>query len=89
MSARLRRIALALLLAASVPMHAGGAGFAVERFSVSGGGLATGGSFALRGSVAQADADPLQPSNGGAYQLDGGYWGGAGQGDDLFRDGFE
>ena len=66
------------------------AAYTVDWWTVDdGGGASTGGTYALAGTIAQADADPLQPSSGGAYQLDGGYWGGAGQGDDLFRDGFE
>jgi hypothetical protein len=54
-----------------------------------GGARSTGGSYVLTGTIGQADADPLQPSEGGVYQLDGGWWGGAGPIDGLFRDSFE
>ena len=57
-----------------------------------GGGRSTGGDYVLTGTIAQADADPLQPFNAGVYQLDGGFWGGAtptGPSNSLFDDGFE
>ena len=93
--------ALALLLC--VPLLAAAAGRApasakleqVESYTIDwwtvddGGGSASGGAYALTGTIAQADADPLQPSTGGTYQVDGGFWGGAALSNDLFRDGFE
>ena len=57
-----------------------------------GGGRSSGGDFVLTGTLAQADADPLQPFNAGVYQVDGGFWGGAtptGPSNCLFDDGFE
>ena len=57
-----------------------------------GGGRSTGGDFVLTGTVAQADADPVEPFNAGVYQVDGGFWGGAtptGPSNFLFDDGFE
>lgn len=47
----------------------------------------------IRGSIAQPDADPLQPSTGGAFAVTGGFWQRAGESEplapDIFRDGFE
>ena len=54
-----------------------------------GGGSSSGGSYALSGTIAQPDADPLAPSSGGAYELGGGYWGAGAQANVLFEDGFE
>ena len=54
-----------------------------------GGGRSLAGSYVLTGTVGQTDADPLQPSTGGTYQIDGGFWGGSALSDDVFRDGFE
>ena len=57
-----------------------------------GGGRSSGGAFVLTGTIAQADADPLQPFTAGVFQLDGGFWGGAtptGPSNFLFDDGFE
>jgi len=56
-----------------------------------GGGHATGGAFAVRGTIAQPDAGPSS-ATGGDYALRGGFWtGGAGtpQGDAIFSNGFE
>ena len=64
--------------------------YTVDWSTVDGGGdRSSGGAYVLTGTVGQADADPLQPSEGGVYQLDGGWWGGAGPVDELFRDSFE
>ncbi len=56
-----------------------------------GGGTATGGAFALTGTIAQIDADPLQPASGGSFVLTGGFWvvDAAVSSDQLFRSGFE
>jgi hypothetical protein len=45
-------------------------------FTIDGGGatFSTGGSYSLGGSIGQPDAGVL---NGGSYQLNGGFWGGA------------
>ncbi|MCX7563566.1 hypothetical protein OS176_08440 [Xanthomonadaceae bacterium XH05] len=40
----------------------------------SGGGSASGGAYAVTGSIGQADADPLHPASGGVYALTGGFW---------------
>lgn len=56
----------------------------------SGGGQASGGSYQLRGSIGQPDADPLHPASGGSYALSGGFWTAAAPGSDqLYADGFE
>ena len=73
---------------------------AVERHVVAGGGSSSGGVYLIRGSIGQADAEPLQPSTGGIYAITGGFWAGtavagepfAGCNDDgscVFFDGFE
>ena len=88
-------IACQLLAAAATREPAGAkleqaGAYTVDWSTVDGGGArSTGGSYVLTGTVGQADADPLQPSEGGVYQLDGGWWGGAGPVDELFRDSFE
>lgn len=47
--------------------------FSIPSYSIDGGGgTSTGGSFALHGSIGQPDAGPM---NGGAYTLQGGFWG--------------
>ena len=58
-----------------------------------GGGSSSGGIYALSGTIAQPDADPLQPSTGGVYAIAGGFWPGNPPGtpttDALFASGFE
>jgi hypothetical protein len=71
-----------------------GAGFAVPRHVIgSGGGSSSGGVFAVKGTIGQADADPLQPSTGGVFAITGGFWPGAippgPVGDAVFANGFE
>jgi hypothetical protein len=66
----------------------------IRPWSVDGGaGQSSGGAFELRGVIGQADADPLQPSSGGAFALTGGVLGSlppAGPLDEaIFVDGFE
>lgn len=70
------------------------AAIAVPRHVVAGGGgHASGGAFTIRGSIGQADADPLQPSTGGVFAVVGGFWPGSTPrpplDDALFADGFE
>ena len=48
----------------------------------------------VQGSIGQFDAEPLQPSSGGAFSVTGGFWAGlssapAPAGTELFEDGFE
>ena len=57
-----------------------------------GGGRSSGGTFVVTGTVGQHDADPLQPSVGGAFAVTGGFWTKSASspvGDDVFSDGFE
>lgn len=56
-----------------------------------GGGTATGGVFAVTGTIAQIDADPLHPASGGNFVLTGGFWvaHAAPASELLFRSGFE
>ncbi len=71
----------------------GGGAYAVQRWTVDGGGgRSSGGTFAISGTIAQPDADPLQPSTGGSYSITGGFWPGLTPVDPtavLFGDGFE
>lgn len=67
---------------------------AVPRHVVAGGGgHSSGGAFTIRGSIGQADADPLQPSAGGRFTVVGGFWPGSTPrvplADAIFADGFE
>ena len=57
----------------------------------SGGGTSAGGNFSVQGTIAQVDADPLQPSSGGPFEVSGGFWVIAvtPPADPMFRDGFE
>lgn len=55
-----------------------------------GGGTSTGGTFAIDGTIGQADVDPLQPSTGGAFSITGGFWFTASSAPGtLFANGFE
>lgn len=56
-----------------------------------GGGTSAGGNFSVSGSMAQIDADPLQPATGGNLEITGGFWvvGTGTTPDPLFRNGFE
>lgn len=79
--------------AANPAAVAGGGAFALSRWTIDGGGgRSAGGSFAIHGTIGQPDADPLQPSAGGAFTVIGGLWPGlarAPTGDAVFADGFE
>lgn len=56
-----------------------------------GGGTSAGGNFSVSGSIAQIDADPLQPASGGNLEITGGFWvvDTSAAADPLFRNGFE
>ena len=56
-----------------------------------GGGTSAGGNFSVSGSIAQIDADPLQPASGGNLEITGGFWviETNAATDPLFRNGFE
>ena len=78
----------------TAPPAAGvGSSYAIERWTVDGGGgQSSGGSFAVSGTIAQPDSDPLQPSTGGNFAVTGGFWPGLARGDaavEVFADGFE
>ena len=66
---------------------------AIDRHVIAdGGGASSGGLFAVRGTIGQADADPLQPSSGGVFAIMGGFWPGAPLAiaqESVFANGFE
>ncbi len=71
-----------------------GAGFATTRHVIAGGGgTSSGGAFSIRGTIGQADADPLQPATGSVFTISGGFWPGiapaAPAADPIFANGFE
>ena len=57
----------------------------------SGGGTSVGGNLSVSGSIAQIDAEPLQPASGGNLEITGGFWvvDISAAPDSLFRNGFE
>jgi hypothetical protein len=62
--------------------------FAIDWYTLDGGGgLSTGATFSLTGTIGQHDASVME-STGGVYSLSGGFWG-AGASSHLFSDGFE
>lgn len=66
--------------------------YAVTWFSSdSGSGTAAGGSYTLRGTLGQADADPLHPADADGFVLVSGYWAVPPTPlvDNVFADGFE
>lgn len=77
----------------TTPAAGAGSTYAIERWTVDGGGgQSSGGSFAVSGTIAQPDSDPLQPSTGGNFAVTGGFWPGLARGDaavEVFADGFE
>ncbi len=77
-----------------VRTSAKGAGFAESRRAIAaGGGRSAGAPFAIRGTIGQPDADPLQPSMGGVYAITGGFQPGIAPampvGDPIFGNNFE
>ena len=86
----------ALMLVATLSLLTAGAVSAGDALRVgwsttdAGGGVANGGDFKLSGTIAQVDADTLQPSTGGDFELTGGFWIVDTVAPDLmFRDNFE
>lgn len=79
--------------ATPAPAAGEGSTYAIERWTVDGGGgQSSGGSFAVSGTIAQPASDPLQPSTGGNYAVTGGFWPGLARGAaavEVFADGFE
>ncbi len=86
-------LAASTLLVFAAGSSALAGGLEVDRsVIVAGGGTSSGGNFSISGSMAQVDADPLQPSSGGVYTVTGGFWPGFApviQNDQLLKDGFE
>jgi len=71
-----------------------GTGFAIARHVIAGGGgTSSGSTFVIRGTIGQADADPLHPATGGVFAISGGFWPGiapaAPAADAIFTNGFE
>jgi len=96
---RLRRLLLtalalgssAAVLAQSVPPPAGGT-YVMQKHAIAGGGQrASGGSYVLTGTVAQATAGPIPAeAAGGTYRLAGGFHAASTpRAGDIFRNGFE
>jgi hypothetical protein len=87
---RMFALAVTLLLLAAGAASAGG-DLRVDWSTIdAGGGTAAGGNFSLNGTIAQVDADPLQPSSGGNFELTGGFWViDTAALDPIFRDDFE
>lgn len=88
MSARL--LLAAVLVAATPPVPAGN-GFAIPRATVDGGGgRSDGGIYTVTGTIGQPD---VGAASGSVYAVSGGFWASAapagGDGDLLFKDGFE
>ena len=58
-----------------------------------GGGISSGDIYSISGTIAQIDADPLQPASGGNFELTGGFWPGitpaVSPPDPIFSNGFE
>lgn len=84
-----RTIAFALLLFAP-SAHAGD--YAVEWSTLdNGGGASHAAPYAVRGTLGQPDAEPLQPATGGAFALVSGFWVVPATPivDAMFADGFE
>jgi len=70
---RLRFLVLALLLLSLGVSPAIAQNFAIDWFSIDGGGgTSTGGVFSVSGTIGQADVGHL---SGGTFTLDGGFWG--------------
>jgi hypothetical protein len=71
-----------------------GGSYSLDQYTIaSGGGTSVAGAFSISGTIGQPDADPLQPSSGGAFELSGGFWPGVAAAgafpDTVFADGFE
>lgn len=76
----------ALASASAQPPMTGGQ-FTITRATIDvGGGEATGGRFAVQGTIGQSDAGELGWEG---FELRGGFWVSTGEHDGLFRDGFE
>ena len=69
-------VLLALALAPGAQAASDGADdYAVEWFTIdAGGGDSSGAGYAIQGTLAQPDAEPLHPAAGGVFELTGGFW---------------
>jgi len=77
---------LMVLSSVATAATAGGA-FAITNSTIdTGGNTSAAGDFSVSGTIGQADAYPPSAANG-AFAVAGGFW--AGDGDLLFKDGFE
>ena len=83
---------MASMMAPATAQQSSGGIFTITRHSIDqGGGVSSGGIFALTGSIAQIDADPSAALNGNVT-LRGGFWltgEAAALPEAFFRDGFE
>ena len=71
---------LALLLVSGPVLASSGGLFDLSWDTVDGGGgTSSGGSYALSGTIGQADAS--EPLSGGSYAVTGGFWAGVGGGE--------
>lgn len=89
---RRRWVIAACAFALAAPGMAMGA--EITRWSIdAGGGSSSSARFAVKGTLGQADADPLQPSVGsnGRFAVTGGFWASVSgiQTPVIFRNGFE
>lgn len=65
-------LATGLLAGGSLAVAAPGSGYALDWFTLAGGGgTSSGGSYTASGTVGQSDAGTL---SGGGYTLQGGFW---------------
>jgi hypothetical protein len=84
-------LAACLALACGLVVAQSGGSFEIRRSRVAtGGGESTGGTFVLRGTAGQHEAQPV--ASGGAFSLRGGFWTAIDTTpptDALFRDSFE
>jgi hypothetical protein len=87
-------LAIALVLVPATPRAQSGGTFRINQALIAnGGGVATGATLRLDGTIALVCAGPVPSGQmtGGAYRLRGGFWpeDDAATGDALFADGFE
>jgi hypothetical protein len=77
------------MAAASVFAQSSGGDFDLVKSTIdSGGGVSSGGTFSLTGTIGQPDANQ-QVAMGGEFVLAGGFWANATVNDLIFKDSFE
>ncbi len=84
----------ALLAASTSTAFAQSSEFQIDWATIdAGGGTSSGDIYSISGTIAQIDADPLQPASGGNFELTGGFWPGIAPAvslpDPIFGNGFE